>query len=167
MDMEEQTFLDECWTLYFHDPDNSDWGENSYKSINTISTIEDWIDTDIAFTDLWTKGMFFLMREHIQPRWEDPENRKGGCFSFKVNKPDVQIFWFTMCSRFLGNTLGKNEDVNTKICGVSISPKRNYCIMRIWIGSHEFNKIDNYNINIPEYTQVMYKEHEENTDFNS
>ena len=36
--------------------------------------------------------MLFLMRQNIKPMWEDPNNKQGGCFSFKVgnkNVPDV------------------------------------------------------------------------------
>ena len=29
--------------------------------------------------------MLFLMRDGIQPIWEDEKNRNGGCFSYKIN----------------------------------------------------------------------------------
>jgi hypothetical protein len=85
----ESIFLDDRWALYFHDPDDPLWTLNSYKQIGIISTVDDFIEANKAFADLWSKGMFFLMREHIQPLWEDPYNKNGGCFSYKVNKPDV------------------------------------------------------------------------------
>jgi hypothetical protein len=31
---DEEIFLSECWTLYFHDPDDNQWTPNSYKIIN-------------------------------------------------------------------------------------------------------------------------------------
>ena len=158
-------FLDDTWALHFHDPDNNEWTKCSYKFVTTVTTPEEWVQTDLSFKDLWQKGMFFVMREHIQPLWEDPANTNGGCFSFKVNKPDAMEYWFEIIAKLVGNTLGKNEEVADNICGISISPKRNYCIMRIWIGSNVFNNIDMYDVTVPSYTQVMYKEHMANCDF--
>ena len=111
--------------------------------------------------------MFFLMREHIQPLWEDPFNKSGGCFSFKVNKPEAGAYFFKICAQMMSNNLAKGDsiDIHDNICGISMSPKRNYCIVRIWIGSKEFNKAQLYNTNAPSYTQVLFKNHEENTDF--
>ena len=162
---DEETFLSECWTLYFHDPDDNQWTANSYKIISHISTLQDWCYTDVSFTNLWFKGMFFIMREHIQPLWEDPHNKEGGCFSFKVNKPDVGNYWFNLISLLLGGKLGKTILTDSNICGVSISPKRNYCILRIWIQTHEFNNINLFNLDVPSYSQVMYKSHNDNNDF--
>jgi len=36
-------YLNDIWTLYFHDPYNVDWNINSFKLINNISKIEDFI----------------------------------------------------------------------------------------------------------------------------
>jgi hypothetical protein len=111
--------------------------------------------------------MFFIMREHIQPLWEDPLNKDGGCFSFKVNKPDAGQFWFKLGSLLLGGTLGKTHEIDSKICGISMSPKRNYCILRVWVQSHDYNNINLYNLDAPSYSQIMYKSHNENTDFDT
>ena len=162
---EDELFLPESWTLYFHDPDNNQWTANSYKIISNFNTVQDWCYTDMSFTQLWQKAMFFIMREYIQPLWEDPHNCNGGCFSFKVNKPDAGQYWFKLGSQLLGGTLGKTVEVDNKICGISISPKRNYCILRVWVESHEYNNIDLFNLELPIYSQVMYKSHNENTDF--
>lgn len=164
--MEEQ-FLDDCWTLYFHDPDDVEWTKNSYKIISNASTVQDWAHMDIVFRDMWIKGMFFMMREHIQPCWEDPYNRNGGCFSIRVNKPDASEYLYNICSKMLGNTLAKADDpdIHASICGISMTPKRNYCIIRVWIGDKAYNKLSMYNIDVPSYTQVMYKNHEENENF--
>jgi hypothetical protein len=160
-----EIFLSECWTMYFHDPDDNQWSPSSYKIIGHISTAQDWCYTDISFTNLWQKGMFFIMREHIQPLWEDPLNKDGGCFSYKVNKNEAGQYWYRLGGLLLGGTLGKTADINNKICGISISPKRNYCILRIWVQNQEYNTINLYNLDTPVYSQVLFKSHTENTDF--
>ena len=137
--------------------------------VGGVSTVADWIQADLAFREMWPKGMFFLMREHIQPLWEDPHNKDGGCFSFKVNKPDAAAFWYKLGAMLLGDTLVKDGDgsaaTRDAICGVSISPKRNYCILRVWVGSKNFSKLSAYTIDAPGYTQVLFKSHEENNAF--
>jgi hypothetical protein len=163
--MAEERFLSECWTMYFHDPDHNQWTPSSYKIIGHISTVQDWCYNDASFMNLWYKGMFFIMREHIQPLWEDPLNKNGGCFSFKVNKNDAGEYWFRLGALLLGGNLGKKSEVQDKICGISISPKRNYCILRVWLQDHEYNSTEFYNLEIPVYSQVMYKSHTENSDF--
>ena len=58
--MEEELFLDESWNLYFHNPDDNDWTNASYKMIGSISTVQDWCKANVAFSELWQKGMFFF-----------------------------------------------------------------------------------------------------------
>lgn len=158
-------FLNDCWSLHFHDPDDSDWSETSYKLLSTVSTVQDWQMSDTAFKDLWQKGMFFLMREHIKPLWEDPHNKDGGCLSFKVNKPDAGGFWYKLGALALGDSLTKNLEQFDRICGVSISPKRNYCILRVWVSTSEISHVNMLNLAVPEYTQVIYKSHKDNSDY--
>jgi hypothetical protein len=164
---EDSLFFNDCWNLFFHDPDDSQWTLNSYKNQTTISSALDWVQVYQAYNELWSKGMFFLMREHIQPLWEDPANKDGGCFSFKVNKPEAAQYWFKLGSRVLSDTLVKDFSKFDRVSGISISPKRNYCILRIWVSTNEYNKIEYYNLDLPSYTQVMYKSHIDNNDFDA
>jgi hypothetical protein len=155
-------YLNDVWSLYFHDPYDMNWEPNSYKFITTISSIEDYLNVYNAFNDLWTRGMFFIMREHITPRWEDDNNKNGGCFSLKINKEEVLDKLFEITSQILGETLGKTDEISMNINGISISPKKNYHIIRIWIKSGNNLNKDNYNFNIPSYSTLMYKSHKEN-----
>lgn len=157
--MAAELFLNDCWMLYFHDPDNNDWTPSSYKCLHTLSTAQDWIQADMAFRELWQKGMFFLMREHIRPMWEDENNKDGGCISFKVNKPDAGLYWFHLGCKTLGEVLCKKKDMWDQICGVSMSPKRNYCILRVWLKSGDYSAVENFHLEAPHYTQIMYKPH--------
>lgn len=160
-----ERFLNDCWALHFHDPDDTDWTDKSYKLIGNVSSVQDWQMANNSFSDLWQRGMFFVMREHIKPLWEDEHNKDGGCLSFKVNKPDAGFFWFKLTALALGETLTKDPENSEKICGVSISPKRNYCILRIWTSTPEINSMDQFNLTVPEYTQVIYKSHKDNNDY--
>ena len=157
--MNEDNYLNDVWCLYFHDPYDMNWENNSYKFITTISSIQDYINVYKAFKDLWSCGMFFIMREHIMPRWEDENNKNGGCFSFKINKDEILDKLFEITSQIIGETLGKNDLISSNINGISISPKKNYHIIRIWIKSNSNLNKDNYNLNLPNYSTLMYKSH--------
>ena len=45
------------------------------------------------------------------------------------------------------------------INGISICPKKNYFIIRIWIKNSEYAIKEHYKINIPKYTTILYKKH--------
>ena len=152
-------YFNDVWSLYFHDPYEMKWEPNSYKFITTISSIDDFVEIYKTFNDLWSRGMFFIMREHITPRWEDDNNKNGGCFSFKINKTEVIDKLFEITSLVLGETLGKTDVISNNINGISISPKKNYHILRIWIKTNQNISKDNYNFQIPSYSTLMYKSH--------
>lgn len=160
-----ETFLNDCWTLYFHDPDNNDWDVKSYVRLADISTVQDWVMADKAFREMWMHGMFFLMREHIQPMWEDDNNKEGGCLSFKVNKPDAQEYWFHLGSKMLGEVIKKLELDWDKVNGVSISPKRSFCILRVWLADNALGMPELFHLETPYYSQVIYKPHTGQKDF--
>jgi hypothetical protein len=152
-------YFNDVWSLYFHDPYDMNWEPNSYKFITTISSVDDFIEIYKTFSDLWSRGMFFIMREHITPRWEDDNNKNGGCFSFKINKTEVLDKLFEFTSLVLGETLGKTDVISNNINGISICPKKNYHILRIWIKTNQNISKDNYNFQIPNYSTLMYKSH--------
>lgn len=161
--METEQFLNDTWNLYFHDPDNQNWEIESYVQLTTISTVHEWIQLHNSLGSVWHKGMFFLMREHIQPIWEDKHNKNGGCLSIKVWKTEVADFWFELGSRLLGEMLASEKWSN--ICGISISPKRSYCIARIWVSDSSMSHSHLYSLMLPGYSKVLYKSHIENKDY--
>jgi len=154
-------YLNDIWSVYFHDPNDYNWEEKSYKFICTISTVEDYCNMFYVFKELFYKGMFFIMREHIMPRWEDENNCNGGCFSFKVNTINLEDKFFETTSKVLGEILGKTELYSMNINGISLSPKKNHYIIRIWIKDNKYANKENYNITIPKFSTLMYKNHKD------
>lgn len=152
-------YLNDIWSLYFHDPHDYNWELGSYKLLCNISTVENFVETFAAYNDLFLNGMFFIMREYITPRWEDENNKNGGCISFKISRFQMQDKMFEVCSQLLGETLGKNKVYSLNINGVSISPKKNYFIIRIWLKDNKYASCENYNITIPKFSTLMYKKH--------
>jgi len=156
--------LHDNWTLWFHDPKDESWKESSYRHVLNIENVDEWTTTHIAFKEMWIQGMFWIMRKGILPIWEDPANARGGCFSFKIMKPEVADAWFRLCSLMLGESLvnaNKRKTIWNQVTGMAITPKRNYCVLRIWIADSAHKDIGQFTIPVPSYTTVLYKPHQD------
>jgi hypothetical protein len=126
--------LSDKWTLWAHLPHDTDWSINSYKNIYTITTVEEAIAITETLPDILVKNcMLFLMREGIKPTWEDPKNRNGGCFSYKITNKNVYETWKEITYVLLGDTMSANPSFVANVTGITISPKKNFCIIKIWM----------------------------------
>ena len=122
------------WTLWAHLPHNTDWSLNSYIKIKTFTTVEETIAvTETLPAILVENCMLFLMREGIKPIWEDPKNRNGGCFSYKVSNKSVHKVWKELSYVVVGGTVSKQTSYANSVTGITISPKKNFCILKIWM----------------------------------
>lgn len=159
---ENENFMNDTWALYFHDPDDDAWEIESYLPLATISTVQEVVDLQAALEKYWCNGMFFFMREHILPIWEDKHNASGGCFSYKVMKSEVPHFWRMLCYGVLGESIAGSDVKWDRVCGASISPKRSFCIMRLWVDNSDIGNPTLFNIEHPSYTKIMYRPFSEN-----
>lgn len=162
-------YTEDIWKLYFHDPIDTNWLHESYKVVTQISTANDFNGVHTALKDIVHNGMFFLMREHIFPAWDDHSNISGGCICIKIPKSDVEPFWKGMCASLIGETIVKKEFIhlNCKVNGVSISPKNFFCIVKLWLSTNCFEKYAPHCFDLPDFDgQVIYKaNHEESQRF--
>tara|TARA_B100000686_G_scaffold355024_2_gene469177 strand:+ start:230 stop:706 length:477 start_codon:yes stop_codon:yes gene_type:complete len=125
------------WVLWYHSINDTNWGKNSYQKIYMINDLYDYqFIQDIFRQDHYQNGMFFCMKEGIFPNWEDPDNRSGGCLSFKVTSNKVISEWNTLLLKCIINEIlyENNEEVN----GISISPKKEFNIIKIWFKDDNF-----------------------------
>lgn len=157
--------LSDTWVLWFHNINDTNWDENSYTMICDIDTIENFWNVYNMF-DTMTAGMFFLMRKGIFPRWEDIGNLDGGYWGFRISKKDSDKLWECLSMALIGNTLTKNIKDMDDINGISISPKINNCILKIW-NKNSYNKsnvILNNIIDGLNPSQTLYKAHNDQND---
>lgn len=132
--IEDFNKLTDKWTLWAHLPHDTDWSMKSYKPIYTVSTVEETIAIIETLPPILVQNcMLFWMREGIKPTWEDPKNRNGGCFSYKVVNKIVYDAWKEITYSTVGNTLSKQSSFVDKVTGITISPKKNFCIIKIWM----------------------------------
>lgn len=153
--------LQERWTLYTHLPHDTDWSIDSYREILTFTNVEEAISLYESIPETLVKNcMLFLMKNDIKPVWEDVSNKKGGCFSYKINNNNVYNAWKNLSYSLMGRTASMNQDIQEHINGASISPKRNFCIIKIWMNDNTYTNPKNI-IPIPslECNSVLFKLH--------
>ena len=140
--------LDNSYTLWMHNVFDNDWSINGYKKVYTFNTLEDAISLiENINSELVEKTMLFLMKNNIKPIWEDEKNYNGGCFSYKINNGVVFDIWKNMNYRLIGNTINEDENILNIITGLSISPKKTYCIVKIWVSNIEKESLNNFLFN--------------------
>lgn len=150
--MEKELFLNDLWSVYFHNPISNDWNRSGYIKISDISTVQEYWKIFRCISPNIHNGMWFFMREHIFPSWDDPLNKDGSFLSFKVLKENVVDFSKNILIRILGETMFTTDHADKwdSINGMSFSPKKNFCIIKIWFKNQDikdktmFNLPDNY-----------------------
>lgn len=155
--------LNDKWNYYYHLPGDSNWTLSSYKvimenidSVEAVKSLNSQIKNGII-----KNTMLFVMRSHITPLWEDPNNRKGGCFSFKVLNRQVSDIWKNLLCALCGETLCFDKTKNEYINGITISPKKNFCIVKVWMNCCNIQD-PNFIIDIPNLSKngCIFKRHE-------
>lgn len=142
----EYNYYNNDWMLYAHMPHDANWNLNSYKKIMCLKTVEESITLFESIDDIMYKNcMLFLMRENIKPIWEDVQNRDGGCFSFKIKNMYVSQVWKDLMYLIMGDTLSSDKEFMKSVNGASISPKKDFCIIKIWMKTRKFTKLTSLN----------------------
>jgi Eukaryotic initiation factor 4E len=151
------------WDLYYHLPHDKNWDLNSYKTImKDIDIVEKVVALNESIPESIVKySMLFIMRKGITPQWEDPKNRNGGAFSFKVVNKQVHEVWKIMFAALCGESLFIENEINKSVTGITVSPKKNFCILKIWLDNCEY-KDPNMLITIPNLQKhgCIFKKHE-------
>lgn len=140
--------LQNKWILWNHGLNDKSWSNDSYKNIFVYQNL---YDLKIYFDNLdliqLQNSMYFIMRDGIFPTWEDKNNKNGCCASFKVFSNDILITWKLLLQNILCENIHKNIQKYNNINGISISPKKEFNIIKIWFKCKIKNIDDYLNIN--------------------
>lgn len=137
--------LNDNWSVWIHMDNDKNWAINSYKKIYCFNTLENSIKLiENLSIEILQKTMIFLMKNDIKPIWEDPNNRDGGCFCYKIDNIDILNIWKKLCYSLIGNSLILDTEILSNINGISISSKKNFYIIKVWINNVE--NIQNKNL---------------------
>ena len=180
---EKYNKLNSCWNLWYHNPNNNNWELDSYQDFIFFTTIEEFWNIykgDIKMDNkdltkdqnpdnsnyitefLIQNGMFFMMRDSTKPIWEDDQNCMGGCWSYKVDKKNVYRVWIELSAKIIAEDTVDDENWDL-INGISISPKKTFSIIKIWVSKNiqdiKPNVDDIYILNSAD---VIYRAHVSN-----
>jgi translation initiation factor 4E len=147
-DDDEFEFLDEhplkdTWTLWMHRPQDTNWSSSSYIKVMTVETVEELFSLTNQLNDVFIKNtLLFLMKNDIRPEWEDPKNCNGGSFSFKVKNEHVSSVWHQLSYGVGGGFVSANPAFVDMITGITLSPKKGSCIVKIWMENSTFQNVN-------------------------
>lgn len=159
------------WIMWYHNPSDKNWKLDSYKDIIEISSLEDFC----VLKNTWSRclpntseGMFFLMRKTetgcIYPQWEDKHNKNGGYWSFKVAKSEADNAWFNLIMYAIGENITSDINHSLGINGISVSPKKHFCIFKIWNNDNTINNKQylSTTLDFLNMSEVLYSNHNDN-----
>ena len=140
--------LDTKWFMYFHDFMDSNWNRESYEKLGVIDSIIGFWTIFHIMKDWLCYGMFFFMRQDIFPKWDDNQNMNMSFMSMKILKMNTSDFMEEILVLMMSNSLFYDKNNAHLINGISISPKKNFCICKICIDSIDdtYKDINLYNI---------------------
>jgi hypothetical protein len=157
------TYLADKWNLYYHLPNDKSWDASSYKLImGNIETVEQVIGINETLPrDIIQSCMLYVTRHGILPLWEDVQNCNGGAYSYKIVNKDVELVWRQLFYLLCGNSLMVNVNHMSHVNGISVSPKKGFCIVKIWLRDCSLQDPD-YVTNIPKLMKegCLFKKHD-------
>jgi hypothetical protein len=127
------------YVLWVHSVQNNDWSIAGYQKLCTIRNISDFWKLFNNINKLnFKNNNFFLMKHIVNPIWEDESNRNGGICSLRIEMDHALKVYellciFLMCEKLVADI----DDIN----GISITPKNNWAILKIW-NRDKTNKLD-------------------------
>lgn len=130
-DISGSVFSSGSWTLYFHDPADTDWKPDSYKRIATFRNFTElWTALHTIQSDRFLGGMFFLMKDPYVPMWEHRSNIHGGSYCIKLPEAIANEAFQRYAAAAILEIVA--SDPKNAIVGVSISPKKGFHILKLW-----------------------------------
>jgi Translation initiation factor 4E (eIF-4E) len=130
------------WSLWFHELFDNDWSIKSYKKLYTFDNIaEFWI----LYNNIISlhNGMYFLMKNDILPIYEDKNNINGGYWSIKISNENILKTWIDLSIELIRGNLDKKNIIS----GITLSYKKKFYIIKIWITNKKYNNLSYLNLN--------------------
>lgn len=119
------------WSVYYHEPEDASWSAESYKKLAVVSS---WESLGTVLHELGphktTNGLLRIMRGSISPLWENKVNIRGGSYCLKIPRRSAIEVFRRYVAAAATLTCAKNPE--NEIVGVTISPKKGFCIIKIW-----------------------------------
>jgi translation initiation factor 4E len=132
--------LSRNWCLWYHQ-DKDNWKISGFKNVYTIKNTTDFWQLYNNWDKIGSINQrhYFLMEEGITPIWEDDNNKKGGCWSYKIHENQSQELWDDLSTYLVTENLSSKQN---DITGLSICLKKNnYSVVKIWNRNSKDNSL--------------------------
>lgn len=169
-DLTKKHELEHRWTLWFDNPSTKQsmlkYGQ-TLRAVYTFDTVEDfWC----LYNNIRTPGQlqpsatFYLFKDNIEPKWEDPKNASGGCWVASAPKGEggkskLDGYWLNAVLACIGEQFIDGEE----ICGVAVNVRQKADRVELWTktGSNESAQITigkqlRTFLDIPDSVRVSY-----------
>jgi Eukaryotic initiation factor 4E len=164
---------DQRWSLYFHDTGDNKWNAKSFEMLDSFISFEELWGAMKSFEDRFARGMYFLMKGvpevvgedtkwekgNHAPLWEHKYNVYGGAYCVKVTHDALNIYQHYAAAAILGELT--TNPLNS-IIGVTISPKKNFFIMKLWnLSADKFKDPRDIKLLVPglKVEDILYRPH--------
>jgi hypothetical protein len=154
------------WCVWYH-VDTQAWTPKNFKKLCTISKISEFwsmVDGLLNNKNILMEHIY-IMREGINPVWEDTKNRNGGCWSIKVDLRESLTIFIKILAYIVGETSLFDENkknISTHVMGVSFCSKNSFnAIIQIWNDDKNLNKTTLLHNEIAEpfVAEIIYRPH--------
>ncbi|KAI8462580.1 MAG: eukaryotic initiation factor [Monoraphidium minutum] len=130
----------ECrWTLWFDNPAQkqsmSKFGQG-LRPVYSFDTVEDFwclYNNIKAPSQLQPSATYYLFKDGIQPKWEDPKNTNGGCWTATVPRTPnasqlLDAWWLHVVLACIGEQFEEGDEV----CGVTVNIRNGKNRIEMW-----------------------------------
>ncbi|KAL1969308.1 hypothetical protein VTN77DRAFT_9500 [Rasamsonia byssochlamydoides] len=168
------------WTVWFdRHSDSNNYDNRLYVLHEDVADIATFyrVYNNYPWDKIRLRDSVHIFRKGVKPVWEDPENRHGGCWTFRVPKAKSQAFFHEIAILCMANEFqAALESEHDHVLGVSTSVRFNSHLISVWnkFGSNErsIKALENTIIErlSPELrptgtNSYFYKRHEEHDGF--
>ena len=102
-------------------------------------------------------SMLFFMRDDIFPTWEDDNNRNGCMLCYKIKSDFILTEFINLLESCVCENIHTIDANFNLINGISISPKKEFNILKLWIRDKSNDKIINYCTKFINSKNMLYK----------
>jgi len=130
--------LQNSWTIWYDNPgkrtNQASWGDHLRK-ITTFDTVEDFwrVFNNLKPASTLAQGSnYHIFKEHIEPKWEDAANSKGGKWTVSIppknRNTSLDQTWLWTVLAIIGETTRSPDDV----CGMVVSIRKAGDRVQVW-----------------------------------
>lgn len=164
--------LQNGWTIWYDNPgkrtNTASWGDHLRK-ITTFDTVEDFwrVFNNLKPASTLPQGSnYHIFKEHIEPKWEDPANARGGKWTVSVapksRGTSLDQMWLWTVLACIGETIRSPDDV----CGLVVSIRKAGDRVQIWtkdahneVACREIGRSLKETLELPDSTIIGYQSH--------